>query len=86
MNSRNCLLLPLLILSMVSCGQDRTAELADYLKAEKRLRDTVRDSAALADSVAALAEDSGIKIDQEISRLSTNPSAWVKLLRSLRHE
>lgn len=86
MNNRHRLLIPLLALSIISCRRDRTPELANYLQEEKKLRDGISNSAALEDSIAAIQERYGISLDQELSRLSTNPPEWLRLLRSLKHE
>lgn len=67
------------------CGKtDRNARLVDYLKQEKRLRESIQDSTVLADSLAELQKQFSIDIEEELFRLRQRPKDWPVLLRKLR--
>ena len=85
MNKVCVLTLMLALLAAVSCEKpDRTAKLAEYLIQEKRLRDSIRDSIVLADSLMRLQMEYSIDVEQEFSRLRNNPKDWPAFLRKLR--
>jgi hypothetical protein len=64
--------------------QDRITVLAEYLKEEKRLRDSEWSEEALRDSLRILEEKYGVDRDAEIHRLGENPGEWIDLLRELK--
>ncbi|MDH4211757.1 MAG: hypothetical protein OEV79_09975 [candidate division WOR-3 bacterium] len=71
--------------SIISCqSQDRIIVLAEYLKEEKRLRDSESSEEALQDSLKLLKEKYGIDRDAEIRKLGENPGEWIDLLRELK--
>ncbi len=71
----------------MSCqSQDRIIVLAEYLKEEKKLRDSESSEEALQNSLKILEAKYGIDRDAEIRRLGENPGEWIELLRELKRD
>ena len=75
----------ILILAVVFCSKVKTTDaFAEYLKEEKRIRETVSNPQQLEDSLDVLMEKYDIDPDHEISKLQEEPADWISLLRKLK--
>ena len=85
MTSARYFILSIVIIICATCSRrDPTPDFAKYLQQEKRLREKIRNTQVLEDSLEVITKRYNIDPEHELLRLQKEPADWVELLRELR--